>query len=105
MFNEAFSSILSLTKKEMTLERKNVHAAITIFASPSNYTRNLANLEEMTTMGREFVIDKKDLTADYLPIKRGDILTDSLFGRMSIVEVREMTGFKGELLGYRVRID
>lgn len=105
MLNEAFSSLLTLTKRPMTLERKGVHAAINTFASVSNYSRNLGIVEDVVTHGREFVIDKHDLTSNYSPPKRGDILIDPTLGRMVLVEIREMTGLGGEILGYRVRVE
>jgi hypothetical protein len=105
MLNEAFSSLLLLTKRPMTLERKGVHSAINTFASTSNYSRNLGIVEDVVTKGREFIVDKDDLTANYSPPKRGDILVDATLGRMVLTEIREMTGIGGEILGYRIRVE
>lgn len=105
MLSEAFSSLLTLTKRPMTLERKGIYVAINIYASTSNYSRNLGIVEDVVTKGREFVIDKKDLTTSYIPPKRGDILIDATLGRMVLVEINEMTGIGGEILGYRVRVE
>ena len=41
MLSEAFSSILSLTKRSMTIERKGIHSSENIYASLSNYSRNM----------------------------------------------------------------
>lgn len=105
MLSEAFSSILSLTKRSMTIERKGIHSSENIYASLSNYSRNMGIVEDVVTKGREFVIDIKDLSNNYTPPKRGDILTDSNLGRMVIVESNEMPSLNGDILGYRIRVE
>ena len=103
MLKEAFGAILSLVKAQTTIERPGKYSAMKTYISASNYSRNLSLSGDITIPGREFVIQITDLPAEYDPPKRGDILTDSILGRLSISEVNEMTGLKGELLAYRIR--
>lgn len=75
-----------------------------IRAAPANYFRNLAGPEEIVVEGREFVLSKSNLDSVKFPApKRGDRITDPGIAVSTITEVREMFGFGGALIGYRIR--
>lgn len=100
----AFNTLLSIHSRTVTIERPGVFAATEIKVSPSNYSRNLAGPEGMAIKGREYVVTKYCLDKASLPRpKRGDRLVDAELGVDVINEVRELFGFGGHLLGYRVR--
>lgn len=104
MLRDAFFSVLTLTKQPMTLERPGAITAKNTFLSPSNYSRNLALAADIAIAGREYIISVKDIPSEFNSIlKRGDVITDPIWGRMSISEIIEMTGLKGDLLGFRIR--
>lgn len=72
-----------------------------ISVAPSNYFRQMSNVEDTVTFGREFVIDKDEL--EIIP-KRGDKLIDDDFGVSTIKEIRDMVVL-GEIVGYRIRTE
>ena len=98
---DAFDALLGLHKRAMTLTRGS--DTIDIFASPSNYSRNLAGPSETVIEGREFVISKTQIQAPFTGLRRGDRLTDPELGVMSISEIVEMYSLGGEIVGWRVR--
>lgn len=101
--DNAFNFIIQQKGRDIILERG--VTSVTVRVAPSNYTRNLAVVEEVIEEGREFVMSKTDLdaTAFGSTPRRGDVIVDTITGTHSIVEVREMFGFAGTLLGYRIR--
>lgn len=104
-FGQAFHQLLSIHSRTITLERKG-HQTVTIKATPSNYYRNGAGPDEVVVEGREFVISAEALTkAGWTQgaLKRGDRIIDADLGTLMIVEPREMFGFGGSIIGYRVR--
>lgn len=101
-----FDYLLNLTGRDMQLERMGQHAAISVKAAMSNFFRNFQLPEEIVVDGRELVLSYTPLKgSDYDPPKRGDRLSDSYLGEMTIREVKELFGLKGEILGFRVRVD
>jgi hypothetical protein len=103
---DAFNQLLGIHFRTMTIERvgSSPIAAVSIKVSPSNFTRNLSGPEEIVIEGREFVISKGALDSVLYPVpKRGDRLKDPELGVNVITEVRELFGFGGGILGYRVR--
>ncbi len=107
---DAFNALLGIHKRTMTIKRLGASGAfgstgIEIQATPSNYYRNLQGPAETVMPGNEFVISRKHLEAQTvpLPLKRGDLLIDTEMGTMSIVEIRDMLDFGGAIIGYRVR--
>lgn len=69
----------------------------------SNYSRNMAVVEDMVTDGREFVFSKQEF--DKLDLeypKRQDVIIDPDMGVLTISEVIEMV-ILGNLVGFRVR--
>lgn len=106
MFKDTFNAILSLHRRAMTITRPgSPDVVVNIFATPSNYFRNLEVTNAVTTPGREFVISKQVLDNVSFPTpKKGDYLTDVNLGTMTISEIREMHDLGGAIMGYRVRI-
>lgn len=108
-FNDAFEAILSIHKRTITLIRpleEGTTQEATLDVTPSNYFRNLSGPSEIVMEGREFVLSKRALElAGFTQLLRGDIFSDPELGQMTIREVREMFGFGGAILGYRVRVD
>lgn len=101
---DAFNSLLTLSKRKMTLARPGVVDEYEIYASLSNYSRNLAGPEETAIQGREFVISRKDVESTPLfPLQRGDILIDTEYGENVIDFIDQLNGLGGEVMGYRVR--
>lgn len=101
---DAFNSLLGLTKRSVTILRPG-GTSKTIYISASNYSRNLQGPSDMAIKGREFVASKKTFDdVSFGEPKRGDRITDTVMGNMTIVEVTEMFGLQGELLGYRFRV-
>lgn len=102
--SNAFHTLLMLHSRSMTIERPGQYGPFTIKASPANYFRNLAGPEEAAIEGREFVVSKKALDDVSFPApRRGDRLEDADTGLNMISEVREMYGFGGTIIGYRLR--
>lgn len=99
--SDAFNGLLALHQRPMTLTRGD--DSIEIYASPSNYSRNLAGPSETVIEGREFVISKKQMQDPFTLLKRGDRLTDSELGTFAISEIIEMYALGGEIIGWRVR--
>lgn len=78
--------------------------ATAIRVAPANYFRNLSGPGETIIEGKEFVISKNSLDiVSFPPPRRGDRIKDSESGINTISEVREMHGFGGSIIGYRVR--
>ena len=76
----------------------------TVKYAPSNYSRNLETSSNTIVTGREFVIAKESLTAINFPEpKRGDRITDSEFGTLTLTDIREMYDLGGAVIAYRVR--
>jgi len=102
----AFNTLLFIHKREVTIERPTSITAVTIFVSPSNYSRNLQGPEEIVMDGREFVVSLKSLSDVNYPMpKRGDRIKDPQLGVCTVTEVREMYDFGGNILGYRIRTE
>lgn len=105
MINSAFDALLKMKARKMNIERIDEIASTEIEASPSNYFRNMEGPQELVSEGHEFVISKKVLTeSGFGKPKRGDVLSDPELGDLMVKEVREMAGFAGVILGYRVRV-
>lgn len=96
---EAFHSLLNLKKRKMTLERNN--DSIELFVSPSSYQRGATGPSETIIEGRQFTISKINLKAPFIPLRRGDRLTDPELGTMTIDTIEELYGF-GDIVGFRV---
>lgn len=109
MLSNAFNFALKLTETPCTITRTSYNAAdivINAKVSISNYFRNRELMEEVTTKGREYIISTKYIGGSALvSLQKGDIINIPKYGSFSIVEVREMNGLGGEVLGYRVRAD
>lgn len=103
--SSAFNQLLGIHFRNVTMERPGSGiAAVAIKVTPSNYSRNLAAPEEIVIEGREYVITKSALELAPFPVpKRGDRIKDAELGTHVISEVRELFGFGGSILGYRVR--
>jgi hypothetical protein len=73
--------------------------------APSNFFRELTVDQDINIKGREFVVDADSLATivGLGIIKRGDVLTDPVLGRLSISEVREMYDLGAGIIGYRIR--
>jgi hypothetical protein len=100
----AFNHLLSIHSRTVSISRPGGAGPYEIKVTPSNYSRNLAGPEEIKIDGREFVITKGALDAVAFPVpRRGDRLVDPDMGTHVISEVRELLGFGGAILGYRVR--
>ena len=100
----AFNQLLALHSRKVTIARPGGVGPVEIKVTPSNYSRNLAGPEEVVIAGREFVISKYTLDSVSFPVpRRGDRLVDPELGTHIISEVRELLGFGGSILGYRVR--
>ena len=100
---DAFNNLLGIHFRTVTLERPGTIAPVSIKVTPSNYSRNLAGPEEITIAGREYVIAKANLEAVSFPFPRkGDRIKDTETGTHVISEVKELYGFGGAILGYRV---
>jgi len=101
-----FNQALKVQSKDMTYYQVLTDTEITLAVSPSNYFRNHALLEEMSSEGREFVISKEiiDLSAITGPPKKGDRIIHADLGNFTIREIRELL-ILGDIAGYRVRCD
>jgi len=101
----AFNRALAVQARPITLHDIPNALQVNITAAPANYFRNLAGPEESISIGREFVISKRDLDAvSFGAPKRGHKLIDADFGYLTITEIREMV-ILGEIAGYRVRAE
>jgi hypothetical protein len=105
MLASALNMLLHLHSKAFTITRPGTTFTGAIRAAPSNYFRNLQGPSELVMPGREFVLSKLslDMSGFGQDIKRGDRLTSSDLGTLSIVEVREMYDLGGAVMGYRIR--
>jgi hypothetical protein len=101
---DAFNLALSIAPKRLvTLERPNVYS-VQVYVSPGNYARKMMGVGDTVIDGREFVISKNALNEANAPvIKRGDRITDSEVGLLTIDDIREMHDLTGEIIAYRVR--
>lgn len=101
---DAFNATLNLVSRDATISRPGVLLAVSIRMANSNYSRQFAAMEGTEIEGYEFVIPKSSLDeVSYPSPRRGDLLVDTVLGRMTITESKELFGLKGEILGYRVR--
>lgn len=100
---QAFATIISLSGRDIAITRKSSggDASVIIKGAPSNYFRQLVSIEEMTIETTEIVISKDSLGVFGKP-KKGDLLVDSEYGRLTIDQIIEMSFF-GEVIGYRLR--
>lgn len=101
----AFRQLLGIHSRTITLERLGtVPLSVTVKVTPANYSRNLAGPEEIIIEGREYVVAKGNLDDVSFPMpKRGDRIKDPDIGVHVISEVRELYGFGGTIIGYRLR--
>lgn len=101
----AFNTIVMAQSRTAEIERFGKFPPIEIEIANSNYTRNMASLEEMVVTGMEFIIPVDQIKdTDYHPPKRGDILRDPEFGENTISFVKPMV-ILGKVSGYRVRTE
>lgn len=106
LLSSAFNALLGSHGRQVTIERPDVVAPVTIRITPSNYFRNLSGPEETIVEGAEFIISKKVLTeANFPKPQRGDVITDPELGFRIVSEIREMFDFGGSIMGYRVRTE
>lgn len=98
---DAFKFAIGLQERSAQYHDLSTGIKTNIKITPSNYFRNLSGPEDTVMVGREFVIDKDQLTV--IP-KRGDKILDTDFGVCTIKEIREMV-ILGEISGYRLRTD
>lgn len=99
----AFNFVSKVNSRSMTIQRLGQTAQESIIVTPSNYFRNFAMPEEITSTGREFVITAEELSKTSIAeIKKGDRLTDPVFGLMMVDSTREII-ITGSVAGYRVR--
>lgn len=100
----AFNLALTIApKRSVTIARPGGYS-VTVNISPGNYARKMMGIGDTVIDGREFVISKDALDSAGAPIiKRGDRITDSEVGVLTIDDVREMHDLTGEIIGYRVR--
>lgn len=104
MLGDAFHYALAFNRKKMQISRPPLDDK-DIWATPSNFFRNLAMPEEIISEGREYIVAKKDLlSTGYTTIKRGDKFIDPDFGVNTVVEVRDVL-ILGEVLGFRIRLE
>jgi len=104
MLSNAFNQLLSIHSRTVTLTRPGTIGPVTIKITPSNYSRNLSAPEDMVIEGKEFVVTKHALDIALFPMpKRGDRIKDPEMGTHVVSEVRELLGFGGAILGYRLR--
>jgi hypothetical protein len=96
--------LLHLHSRPATISRPGSKLTGIVRAAPSNYFRNLQGPSDSVFHGREFVISKAALDViSYGPIKRGDRLTFSDIGVVTINEPIELYDLGGAIMGYRVR--
>jgi hypothetical protein len=99
----AFSAILSLQQRDMTLSRPG-GSTVTIKVAPSNFFRSLEAVAEISVPGHEFVISKNELTrVAWGALKKGDKIANSDIGTVTIDTIDPMYGLHAAVLGYRVR--
>lgn len=99
----AFNFVSKVNSRSMTIQRLGQTAQESIIVTPSNYFRNFALVEDVTSVGREFVVTAEELAKTSLTeIKKGDRLTDTVFGLMMVDSIREIV-ITGVIAGYRVR--
>lgn len=95
--------LLKAQGRTMSIERLNKFAPVDILVCPTSYSRDLASFSETTISGKEFIISKFSIQdTDYLPLKKGDRVTDSEMGTFILSRVTEMI-VMGAVVGYRVR--
>lgn len=100
--NDAFGLLLKHHRRQVLIGRPGV-AGVSTYVTPSNYFRSAEGPGEVSVEGREFVIDANDLAAISHTLRRGDVIADSELGECVVTEIREMFGFGGGIIGYRVR--
>ncbi|MCK5884476.1 MAG: hypothetical protein KAG61_12370 [Bacteriovoracaceae bacterium] len=101
----AFNTVISAQSRPVEIERFGEFAPLEIRIANSNYTRNLASIEEITITGMEFLIPVSQIVdTDYNPPKRGDILRDVDFGENTISFIKPLV-IMGNIAGYRVRTE
>ena len=102
----AFNMVISLKGKTMTLEDLENNIQISIKVAQSNYFRNFAAPGEMEIPGREFIISNSEIKDSTITdLKEGMRLIDATSKEYIIVEIVEMPGLHGEILGYRLRTE
>lgn len=105
MVKTAFKLLLSLHSRPMTVTRTGTAVTGTAKFAPSNFFRELTVDQDINVKGREFVADADDLSkiVGLGTLKRGDVITDPVLGRLSVSEVREMYDLGAAIIGYRIR--
>jgi len=108
MFKDAFNQVLKLRQREMKIQRYDNLGNLqewTVNVSPSSFTKMSDIIEDVTIMGREFVVSVENLSKSGFPIplNRGDIIVDVDMGSNPVIESKELIGIGGDIIGYRVR--
>lgn len=106
MLKSAFNFILNLKSRTATITRPGVTpVTAAIKFAPSNYSRKLEGPSETSIKGREYVVSKDYLVGQGFPtpLKRGDRITDTELGNLTITEINEMYDIGGVVIGYRIR--
>lgn len=101
----AFNFILNMQSRDMIIQSLVDGTQYNIKAAPSNFSRDLATVEEITVEGYEFVISKRNLIESgfLVPPTKGDRLIDPEYGDNTIDFVKPMVDLGGEIIGYRIR--
>lgn len=103
---DAFNQLLGVHNRTVTFTRipsSGPNITGTLKVTPSNYFRNLEGPANVVIEGREFVISKDNLSISGVTnIRRGDRLSDSELGDMTIDIVREVFDVGGSIIGWRI---
>lgn len=103
MLSNAFNYLISLKGREVQIMDLNTSTTAFIKVADSNYFRKLEGLEETVIEGKEFVVSANDLKVFGEP-KRGHRIIDAYGKHDTIGEVKPMYLLKGQIVGYRIRI-
>lgn len=101
MLQNAFNLILQLRGIDIVIKRQSDLSTHTVKAAQSFYYRKPVVDENIVGQGREYVISSKSIN---FALKRGDTVIISNDEYYSIIEVKELRGFK-DVLGYRVTLE
>lgn len=103
MLSNAFNYIIQMRGRSAQIKDLNDLSIADITIADSNYFRKLEGVEETIVEGKEFVVMAKDFETFGEP-KRGHRIIHSPTEYDNIGEVKPLRGLKGQLLGYRIRI-
>lgn len=101
----AFNFIISVQGHECSINKSDGSLSVSLKMCKTNRFRQMNFIEDSVHDGNEMLVSERDLSNLSFGVpKRGDYISSTLLGEMSISAVEEQI-VMGKVIGYRLRCD